>query len=439
MVLFTAELVTILLLTLLNGVLAMSEIAIVSARKIRLQQLVDEGSTSARRALELANDQNRFLATVQIGITMVGVLLGAFAGATIAEELAEFFARLEILRPISDGLALATVVVVTTYFSLVIGELVPKRLGLQNPERVAVLVAPAMHWLSVIASPFVRLLSLSTDLVMRLLGVRASEESPVTEAEIEAMMEQGVQAGIFGETDQEMVSGVFSLGDRRVAALMTPRTEIEWLDLDDPLEENLNKIIASKHSRFPAAHGSLDKVVGIIRAKDLLNTALSQQPIQLPNCTRDALFIPETMMAGDALARFKQSGKHMALVVSEYGGIEGLITFNNLIEEIVGDIEQVEAVQRADGSWLLDGLTLIDEIKDRFGVKELPGEDDHQYETLGGFVMAHLGRIPKAGDLFESSGLRFEVMDMDGKRVDKVLIVQIKPEVLADEGQSDAE
>jgi len=437
--LFTAELVTILLLTLLNGVLAMAEIAIVSARKIRLQQLIDAGDQRARRALELANDQNRFLSTVQIGITMVGVLLGAFAGATIAGELAEVFAGLEILRPVSDGLALAIVVVVTTYFSLVIGELVPKRLGLQNPERIAVLVAQPMHWLSVIASPFVRLLSLSTDLVLRLLGTRETADPTVTTAEIEAMMAQGVEAGIFEETDQEMVSGVFSLGDRRVGALMTPRTEIEWLDLDDSLEENLKKIIASEHSRFPAAHGSLDNVVGIVRAKDLLNYALNNQPLQLTNCAAETLFIPEGITAADALARFKQSGKHLALVVSEYGGIEGLVTLNNLIEEIVGDIEQVEAVQRADGSWLLDGLTLIDEIKERFDLKALPDEEDHQYETLGGFVMAQLGRIPKAGDLFESTGLRFEVMDMDGKRVDKVLIVQVNPEVLADERPSDAE
>lgn len=436
---FTAELVTILLLTLLNGVLAMSEIAIVSARKIRLQQLIDTGDQRARRALELANDQNRFLSTVQIGITMVGVLLGAFAGATIAQELAEVFARLEILRPVSDGLALVIVVVVTTYFSLVIGELVPKRLGLQNPERIAVLVAPPMHWLSVIASPFVRLLSLSTDLVLRLLGTRETADPTVTTAEIEAMMAQGVEAGIFEETDQEMVSGVFSLGDRRVGALMTPRTEIEWLDLDDSLEENLKKIIASEHSRFPAAHGSLDNVVGIVRAKDLLNYALNNQPLQLTNCAAKPLFIPEGVTAADALTRFKQSGNHLALVVSEYGGIEGLVTLNNLIEEIVGDIEQVEAIQRADGSWLLDGLTLIDEIKEMFDLKTLPDEDDHQYETLGGFVMAQLGRIPKAGDLFESTGLRFEVMDMDGKRVDKVLVVQIKPEVLADKGTSDAE
>lgn len=423
---FGAELATILLLTVLNGILAMAEIAVVSARKVRLQQLEEAGNKRARRALQLANDQNRFLSTVQIGITLVGVLLGAIAGATIAEELSALLAKVDVLRPISDGLGLAIVVLITTYLSLVIGELVPKRLGLQNPERIAMLVAEPMHWLSVITSPFVGLLSLSTNGVLRLLNVRDSGEPPVTEAEIEALIEQGIQAGVFDQSEQDMVSSVFSMGDRRLSTLMTPRTEIEWLDLDDPLETNLRKISSSRHSRFPMGRGSLDQVVGVLRVKDLLNFVLAQQPIALESCTQEALYIPESLNASDALERFRQSGKHIALVIGEYGGIEGLVTLNSLISEIVGVTDEPEAVQRDDGSWLLDGLLPIEEFKTHLSLKMLPGEEEGRYDTLGGFVMAQLGHIPKAADHFERDGFRFEVMDMDGKRVDKVLVLPVK-------------
>lgn len=420
------ELVIILLLTVVNGLLSMSEIAIVSSRKVRLTQLMAAGSTGAKHALDLAEAPNRFLSTVQIGITLVGVLQGAFAGAALAHPVATVLAQIAFLRPASEALGLFSVVAVTTYLSLVIGELVPKRLGLQNPERIAVLVAPTMQRLSRISAPIVHFLSLSTDGLLRLLGTRAADEPPVTDEEIYSLMEQGVEAGVFEANEGSMVASIMSLDDRSVASLMTPRMDIEWINLADPPEEARTLISKSRHSRFPAAYGTLDQVVGIIRSKDLLDSLLRQQTIDFNTSVREALFIPETATAAHALALFKQSGKHMALVISEYGGVEGLITLNNLIDQIIGVTEKPGAAQREDGSWLLDGLLPIDEYKELLSIKTLPAEDEGHYQTLGGFVMTQLGRIPAAADQFICEGLRYEVMDMDGRRVDKVLVNRVK-------------
>lgn len=424
------EILIILLLTVVNGLLSMSEIAIVSARKVRLSQLAAGGSSSAKRALELAESPNRFLSTVQIGITLVGVLQGAFAGAALAHPVATILAQVEFLRPVSEALGLFLVVGVTTYLSLVVGELVPKRLGLQDPERVAMLVAPAMHRLSMISAPIVALLSISTDGLLRLLGTKNSEEPPVTDEEIYSLMEQGVEAGIFEANEGEMVASIMSLDDRSVASLMTPRMDIEWIDLALPVEELRELIGNSRHSRFPAGYGSLDQVVGIIRSKDMLDSLLKKQTVDFNTCIREALFIPEAATAAHALALFKQSGKHMALVISEYGGVEGLITLNSLIDQIIGVTEKPTAAQREDGSWLLDGLLPIDEFKELLDIKSLPAEEEGHYQTLGGFVMAQLRRIPAAADHFEAEGLRYEVMDMDGRRVDKVLVARAKVEAL---------
>jgi putative hemolysin len=419
------ELLILILLTIVNGLLALSELAVVSARKVRLSQMAGEGSHGAQRALELVESPNRFLSTVQIGITLVSILQGAFAGATLARPIAALFARIPFLAPESEALGLVVVVALTTYVSLVVGELVPKRLAMQNPERMAAIVAPAMHRLSVITTPFVKLLSVSTDLLLRLLGVRHTDDPPVTADEILALMRQGVQAGVFEKTESEMVAAIMSLDDRRVDQLMTPRTEIEWIDLDEPLEKNLALITNSRHARFPAGRGTLDNVVGVIRTKDLLKRSLNGQPVDLHASTREALFIPESALASHALELFRQSNNHIALVISEYGGIEGLITLNNLVGQIIGDVEKPAGTQRPDGSWLLDGLLPTDELKTIFDLKALPGEQEGHYQTLGGFVMAQLGHIPRAVDQFEWDGLRFEVMDMDGKRVDKVLVTRL--------------
>jgi putative hemolysin len=421
------ELLILFLLTIVNGILALSELAVVSARKLRLEHMAKAGNTGARAALELANHPNHFLSTVQIGITLVGIFAGAFGGATIAESLEERLDTVPPLEPYSEGISVGLVVLLTTYLSLVIGELVPKRLALQNPERVAALVAKPMAILSRISAPAVKILSVSTDVLLRLLGASQSDEPPVTEAEIRALIQQGTEAGIFEAAEHEMVAGVFSLGDQRVSAIMTPRTEITWLDLDDSDEENERKIIECPHSRLPVCRGGLDHIVGIVRAKEVLNRCLAGQPFDLAALAYEPLFVPESRPVSKVLELFKQTKRHMVLVIGEHGGVEGLVTMQDVLEEIVGDIEQALAVQREDGSWLLDGLLPMNDLIGLLQIKELPGEEEGHYETLGGFVMARLGYIPSPADHFEWNGIYFEIVDMDGRRVDKVLVQRNKP------------
>lgn len=425
------EAIFILVLILANGVLAMAEIAVISARKARLQQRADEGDEQASAALKLANDPADFLSTVQVGITLVGVLAGAFGGATIAGQISGWVAGFPLLAPYSSAIGVAVVVILITYFSLVLGELVPKRLALNDPERVAMLVAAPMRFLSRLASPLVRFLSKSSTLVLRLLGAKPSDEPPVTEEEIKVMIAQGTQAGVFAEAEQDMVQAIFRLGDRRVGTLMTPRTELVWLDLDDPMEENQRKILGSIHSRFPVAQGSLDHVVGVVQAKDLLASCMAGIEFTLKDVLCQPLFVPESMPALKVLELFRESRVHTALVIDEYGGFQGLVTLFDILESIVGeipdagDLSELEVIQREDGTWLVDGMLPIDELKEIFHLSTMPGEERGYYQTVGGFVMTSLGRIPVASDHFVWSGLRFEVVDMDGLRVDKVLIVPL--------------
>lgn len=425
------EIIFIILLIIANGTLAMSEMAIVSARKARLQHLAEQGDARAQSALRLAGEPNQFLSTVQIGITLVGILAGAFGGATLAEQMAGRLDDIPLLAPYSEAIGVAVVVLIITYLSLIFGELVPKRLALSNPERIASAIAKPMRLVSAIASPAVRLLSLSTEGVLRLLGAKPSGEPPVTEEEIRLMIRQGALAGVFEQAESNLVENVFRLGDRRVSALMTPRHEILWLGLDDSPEVNQRKVTESAHSRFPVCKGTIDNLVGIVRAKDLLTQHLRGEPFNLQTVARQPLVMPEGMLALNALEMFKQTGRHLALVVDEHGGTEGLITHHDILAAIVGDIpiigEPVEAqiVKRDDGSWLVDGSLLLDEFKERFRIRRLPGEEDGSFHTLAGFVMMSLGRIPVVGDHFESNGLRFEVVDMDGRRIDKILVSRI--------------
>jgi putative hemolysin len=423
------EALVIFLLIILNGIFAMSEIAVVSARKARLQQWAEAGDTKARDALDLANAPNQFLATVQIGITLIGILAGAFGGATIADELASWLDDIPLLAPYSHALSLAIVVTIITYLSLIVGELVPKRLALNDPERLAAAIASPMRALSRVAHPIVHLLASSTEFVLRMLGMKPSTEPPVTEEEIRTLIAQGAQAGMFEEAEREMVERVFRLGDRRVGAVMTPRTKIVWLDRDAPPEEIRQTLTGSAHSRFLVAHESLDNVLGVVHAKDLLAHCLGDQAVNLTTTLQQPLYVPESMAALKVLELFKQSGTHIALVVDEYGGIQGLVTPNDILEAIVGDLpaagEVAEplALQREDGSWLLDGMLPVDEFKALFHLGPLPGQDQGVYHTLAGFVIMQLGRIPMAADCFEWEGLKIEVVDMDGNRVDKVLVV----------------
>jgi putative hemolysin len=428
----TFEILFILLLIIANGVFAMSELAIASARKARLQQWANEGNARARTALELANDPNRFLATTQIGITLIGTLAGAYGGATIAEELAGQLRLIPWLAPYSDAIGLGIAVLGISYFSLIIGELAPKRLALHNPERIASAVGVPMHALSVLASPVVRLLSASTEVVLWVLRIRPSKEPPVTEEEIKHLIDQGTQAGVFEEAEQDMVKGVFRLGDRQVRALMTPRTDVVWLDLDDSPEENRRKITDNVPSRFPVCQGSLEDIRGVVQVKDLFAHSLEGQSIDLKAHLREPLFVPESISALKVLELFKESGMHIALVIDEYGHIQGLVTLNDILEAIVGDIPsagepvELQAVQREDGSWLLDGMFPVEKFKALFHIKNFPGEEKSGYQTLGGFVMMYMERIPSAGEHFEWGELRFEVMDMDGNRVDKVLVTPVQ-------------
>lgn len=422
---FGTELIVIAILIALNNILAMTEAALLSVRKARLQQRVNDGDKQAQAALHLTENPNQFLSVIQIGITLIDVLTGAVAGATLAEFLSKELKNIPALAPYSETIGLAVVVLVITYFSIVLGELVPKRLAIQNPEKIASIAARPMLVLSKILSPVVRFLSFSTDLILRIIGARSSTEPPVTEEEIHVLLDQGTQAGIFEVAEQDMVAGVFRLNDRRVYSLMTPRTEIVWLDVRDTPEEVLAKMTEGPYSRFPVCQGSLDNVLGIVKARELLTRSLAGQPIALKECLTPALFIPETTFASRALEVFKENNKKLVLVIDEFGGVTGLLTINDVLEEIVGDIEtgEPQATQRQDGSWLLDGMLDVDEFKEIFHLANLPNEDD--YETLGGFVMNSLGRIPHTADQFEWQGLRFEVVDMDGRRVDKVLVTTL--------------
>jgi len=422
------EILIIFLLLVTNGVFAMAEIAIVSARKARLRQLADAGNSQARAALELAANPNQFLATAQIGITLVGILAGAFGGATIAEEIATRLGDIPFLAPYGETIGVGIVVLGITYFSLIIGELVPKRLALNNAERIASAVAAPMRGLSTIAAPVVRLLSVSTDIVIRLLGIKPSAEPSITPEELRILIEQGTESGVFEESEQDMIESVLRLDERRVGAFMTPRTHIVWFDIEDSPEDIRRKIADSQHSRFPVIKDSLDNVLGIVRAKDLLNQSLAGQPLDLRALLRPPLFIPESMSALKVLELFKQKGTHVALVTDEYGGIQGMVTHNDILEGIVGYIPSAgepaepQATRREDGSWLLDGLVHIDKLKEIFDIEKLPDEEHGHYQTVGGFVMTQVRSIPTVGQYFEWGKLRFEVVDMDGRRVDKVLV-----------------
>lgn len=434
---FLLELAVILLLILANGVFAMAEMSIVSARKVRLQQRADDGDVGSKNALELTQHPNRFLSTVQIGITLISTLTGALGGISLAGPLEAELNRFATLRPYSHGLSLGIIVVLVTYTSLILGELVPKRLALSNPEKIAARVAGPMRVLSTIGRPMVWLLSISTEGILRLLRIRHGNDVPVTPEEITGLMEEGEQVGVFEEAETDIVESIFRLGDLRAGALMTPRTEIDWLDLDDTFDLNLKFVIESPHMHFPVARGSLDDVAGILRGKDLLAKARESahgEPVDLNVLILPTEFIPESMPALEVLEVLKSAPGNLGLVIDEYGGLLGLVTLFDVMEAMVGGISErgepvvPEAIQREDGSWLVEGMMRIDEMKKLLDVDSLPGEDRVGYQTAGGFIMAQIGDVPVTGQHFECCGWRFEVVDMDGMRVDKVLVSQAKVE-----------
>jgi putative hemolysin len=423
---FNTGLIAIAILLVLNGILAMAETALLSVRKARLHHQSNEGNAQATVVLKLIENPNQFLSVIQIGITSIDLLIGALTGATLGVWIDGELNNYPALEPYSGLISLLVGILPITYLSLVLGELVPKRLAMRSPERISAWVARPMLFFAWIFSPFVKLLSFSTESILRLLGIKPSTEPPVTEEELQVLLDQGTQAGIFEESEQDMIEGVFSIGDQRVYSVMTPRTEIVWLEVDAPPEEIRKKIAGCSYSRFPVRDGSLENVVGVVRARDLLLTNLAGEKINLKNNLHPAIYIPESAMASQALEMFKGGKAELMLVVDEFGAVQGLITLNDILSEIVEGIgtDEPVATQRQDGSWLLDGMLPVDDFKEIFNLRDLPEEAD--YETLGGFVMFSLGRIPQTSDQFEWSGLHFEVMDMDARRVDKVLVTTLK-------------
>ena len=421
----TTEIIIILSIILVNAIFVLSEMSVASSRKARLQQRISDGDRRANTVLQLIENPNLFLATVQIGITLVGVLVGAVGGTRLAAPLSGLLAAVPALAPYAWSLALAIVVFSIAFASIVLGELVPKRIALHNPERIAAILAGPMIFISKLFRPFVWVLGKITDLVLKMLGIEPGTEPSVTEEEIQLLIDQGTQAGVFEEAEQDMVEGVFSLADQRVYSLMTPRPDIVWMDVADSIEEIRQKLEQSQFSRFPVRQGSLDAIVGIVKARDLLVQSLNNEPILLKNLLKPAFFVPETMFASRALEVLKEKGTDMLLVIDEFGALQGLLTITDILEEIVGEMEidEPQATQRQDGSWLLDGMLEVDEFKEIFHLPVLPHEDE--YETLSGFVMVSLGRVPQPSDRFEWHGLNFEVMDMDGRRVDKVLVTTL--------------
>ncbi|TAH64728.1 MAG: HlyC/CorC family transporter [Methanosarcina mazei] len=434
---YLPEVIIILVLIALNGIFAMSEFALVSAKKIRLRQKAEKGDAGAETALKLSNEPTAFLSTVQIGITLVGIFAGAFGGATIAGELDTYLRDFPALARYSATLSITLVVLIITYLTLILGELVPKQLALNNAETIASRVAKPMFFLSLMARPLVLVLSYSTDAVLRLLRVRKIIGPPVTEEEIKIMIEEGTEAGVFERAEMSMIEGVFDIGDRRVESLMTHRSDIIAFDLDDPVDENLKKMIASGRSNFPVYERDLDDVIGIVSVKDVLARLIESGKVDIRASVTKPLFAPEAITILKLLESFKETGMHIALITDEYGSVQGIITLHDILEAIVGDVrslgesEEEQITVLENGSWLIDGDTPVNKLKYVLSVDSFPGEEQGYYLTIAGLIMYILQRIPKTGDHMEFNGLRYEVVDMDGIRIDKVMVTKV-PEVSKD-------
>lgn len=420
------DIALLIFLILLNGVFAMSEIALVTARRSRLQRLAEDGHNSAVVAMRLGDDPTQFLSTVQIGITAIGIMNGIVGEAALAGPLADLLSRLGLDAQASALTATTLVVVVITYFSIVVGELVPKRIGQFHAEGIATFMAKPISALAILSRPFVFLLSISTDGLLRLFGKREWNSANITEEDIHSMLAEGSQAGLIEKQEHEIMRNVFRLDDRQIASLMTPRSEIIYLDIDKPFESSLENLINSDHSRYPVCRGGLHDIIGVITAKRLLKQRIKGESSSIQDFLKPAIFVPETLTGMKLLEQFRESGVQMVFVIDEYGEILGLITLQDVLEALAGefkprDPEDVWGVQREDGSWLLDGLIPILELKDRLNLKSVPEEHKGRYNTLSGMMMWLIGSVPRTCDVVEWQGWKLEVVDLDGNRVDKVL------------------
>jgi putative hemolysin len=425
------ELLLLFLLLLANGFFSMAELAVVSSRKTRLRELAEEGDRHAARALAVAESPTRFLSTVQVGITFVGTLASAVGGAALADSLAVALAGLPVVGPHAETVALAVVVVGITLASVVIGELVPKRVALSNPEGIARRVAGPVARLSSLAHPVVAGLTWLTEGILKLFGLGLARDQSVSEGEINDLVQQGLKTGAFNPTETEMVAGVLGLDQLGVTAIMTPRPKMVFLNLDDPDEVNWRKIVTSGHSRYPVYTVHRDQVIGVVTVKALWANSAFGLPSNLKSVMSPPLIVPESMTVIHLIEQFRKTGQHLALVTDEFGAMQGLVTMIDVMEAIAGDLPEKgrraapEARKREDGSWLIDATLLVPEFKELLGLDELPHEDTAEYKTAGGFVMTYFGRIPRAGDHFDHAGWRFEVIDMDRHRIDKVLAARL--------------
>lgn len=424
------EIAILIALIMLNGVFAMSEIALVTARKTRLQKLIDEGDSGAAAAVKLGEDPTRFLSTIQIGITSIGVLNGIVGEAALAGPLAEWMLTLGMRADYAGYLSTGLVVVLITYFSIVVGELVPKRIGQSHPELLARIISRPINFLAVATKPFVLLLSASTRALLRLLGVKENSGSPVTEEEIHAMLVEGTTAGVIESHEHTMVRNVFRLDDRQIGSLMVPRGDVVCLDVDAPFEDNLQIVASADHARFPVIRGSMNDILGVLNARQWLVQAVRDQHMGFKEQLETALYVPETITGMELLDNFRMSDVHMAFVIDEYGEVQGIVTLQDLIEAITGEFQPRDpetswALQREDGSWLLDGHIPVPELKDRLDLGSVPEEERGRYHTLSGMMMLLIGRLPSVTDTVEWEGWKFEVVDMDGKTIDKILAVRL--------------
>ena len=413
-------------LVLLNGLFAMSEIALVTAKKARLIKLAAEGDQGASVALKLGEDPTTFLSTIQIGITSIGILNGIVGEAVLAEPLSQWLHSYGLATSTANITATAAIVVIVTYVSIVVGELVPKRIGQITPEPIARLVARPMQLLALVTRPFVLLLTLSTHGLLHLLGVKQSNQSRVTEEEIHALLEEGSEAGIIEQNEHDMVRNVFRLDERQLGSLMIPRSDVVYLDIQHPQDEDLARLMASEHSRFPVCDGGLNNLLGVMHAKQALAAIVRGETPDFTANLHPCIYVPETLTGMELLAQFRENNMQMAFVIDEYGEIEGIVTLQDMLEALTGEFtphnaEDAWAIEREDGSWLLDGAIPILEMKDRLELNAVPEEDKGRYHTLSGMVMLLLGRVPGTGDYADWKGWRFEVVDMDEKRIDKVL------------------
>ncbi len=431
------EVVVILGLILANGIFAGTELAILGARRGRLEQQAESGGRGAQAALKLQDDPNRFLSAVQVGITLIGVLTGAFGGATIAAQVAPFLQSLPLVGPYADQVAFGVVVLLITYLTLVFGELVPKRIALLKPEAYATLIAPLMAFVAKLSSPVVALLAFSTQLILRLVGLGNAATAGVTEEDIRALVREGAEGGSVEPQEQQFIESIFKFSDRAVRHIMTPRRDVEMVEADATLATVLDELLASGYSRFPVYEENPDQIAGIVHVRDLLMLYRRQgDQARVREALAPPLYVPENSRASALLATFRKGRRHMALVVGEEGGIEGVVTLEDVLEEIVGEIDDEfdeastePVVQREDGSLLVEGSLPIDEFKQLLGVNELPDEETYRYDTLAGFVISLIGQIPNTGHVVHWGGWRFEVLDMDGLRIDKLLVSADPPAV----------